>query len=94
MQKFDGQVVIDETERMLDGVKKLVRESNKRNGITVSQAACINVAIEMLAVAIAPTSGENRETLVDLVMGNLAKEINRYVSKYVANNAINKAKKE
>lgn len=94
MKEFDAQAIIDETERMFDGVKKLVRESTKRKGSAVSQAAAVNVAIELLAVAIAPTTGKNRETLVDIVMESLAKEINRCVSKYAANNAINKAKKE
>ena len=94
MKEFDAQAIIDETVRMFEGVKKLVQESTKRKGSAVSQAAAVNVAIGMLAVAIAPTTGKNRENLVDIVMENLAKEINRCVSKYVANNAISKAKKE
>jgi hypothetical protein len=94
MGDFQKQAVIDETERMLDGVKTLVRESTKRKGPEVSQAAAVNSAIEMLAVAIAPMTGKNRENFVDLIMGNLAEQINRQVSRYVTNAAIRKAKKE
>jgi uncharacterized NAD-dependent epimerase/dehydratase family protein len=94
MEDFDKQAIIDETERMFDDIKKLVRESTKRKGSLVSQSAAINTAIEMLAVAIAPTTGKNREALVDLIMGNLAKQINKFVSRHVADNVIQKAKKE
>ena len=94
MKEFDGQAIIDETERMFDGFKHLVRESTKRKGLAVSQAAAVNVAVETLAVAIAPTSGKNRETFVDLIMSSLAELVNKHVSKQAANIAINKAKKE
>jgi hypothetical protein len=94
MKEFDGRAIIDETEWMLDGIKKLVRESSKRKGPAVSQAAAVNVAIETLAVAIAPSSGKSRDTFVDLIMNNLAEQTTRHTSKYMANTAIDKAKKE
>jgi hypothetical protein len=93
MKEFDGQAIIYETERMLDAVKKLVRESSKRKGPAVSQAAAVNVSIETLAVTIAPTSGKSRETLVNLIMDSLAKQTKIQESKNLANNAISKAKK-
>lgn len=94
MENFDVKAMIDETERMIDGVKALVRASTKRRGPTVSRTAAANSAVEMLAIVVAPMSSKSREDFVNLIMKNLAKEIDKKVSMYLTSNVIRKAKKE
>jgi len=80
MEKFDGQGVIDETIRMIDGVKRLVRASTKRKGLAVSEAASANVAIKILAVILAPLNGKSRDIVMEAMMKSLAKQISNHVA--------------